>query len=81
MLNTHDNAAWLRELCAGGEQRHAALADLRALIRPDLPQGLSRWVSPEEPEFEFFQEYTVQRTLSHILEELDAFEGHTPFPT
>jgi hypothetical protein len=34
-----DNDAWLRDLQAGGEQREAALADLRALLVRALPRG------------------------------------------
>jgi RNA polymerase sigma-70 factor, ECF subfamily len=76
-----DNDAWLGDLHAGGERRDAALADLRALLIRALPQGLSRLLSPRNPEFESFVEDTVQETLMRTLAGLDSFEGRSQFTT
>ncbi len=81
MANTRDNDIWLKDLRAGGEQRDAALADLRAMLIRALPQGLSRMLSPDNPEFESFIEDTVQETLLRVLNSLDTFEGRSQFTT
>jgi RNA polymerase sigma-70 factor (ECF subfamily) len=76
-----DNDAWLRDLQAGGEQREAALADLRALLVRALPQGLARLLSPGNPEFESLIEDTAQETLLRTLAGLGTFEGRSQFTT
>ncbi len=76
-----DNDAWLRDLHAGGERRDAALADLHALLLRALPQGLSRLLSPKNPEFESLLEDTVQEALLRTLGGLDSFEGRSQFTT
>ncbi|HEX6270585.1 MAG TPA: RNA polymerase sigma factor [Anaerolineales bacterium] len=76
-----DNDTWLRDLHAGGAQREAALADLRALLLRALPQGVSRWLSPQNPEFESFIEDTAQETLLRTLAGLGTFEGRSQFTT
>jgi RNA polymerase sigma-70 factor, ECF subfamily len=81
MTSVRDNQTWLSDLHAGGVQRDAALADLRALLLRVLPQGISRWLSPDNPEFEFFIEDTAQETLLRVLNGLDTFEGRSQFIT
>lgn len=76
-----DNDTWLRDLHAGGAQRDMALADLHALLMRALPQGLSRLLSPENPEFESLLEDTAQETLLRVLDRLDTFEGRSQFTT
>lgn len=76
-----DNHAWLRDLHSGGERRDAALSDLRALLLRALPQGLSRLLSPGNPEFESFLEDTVQEALLRTLAGLDSFESRSQFTT
>jgi RNA polymerase sigma-70 factor (ECF subfamily) len=76
-----DNDTWLRDLHASGAQRDAALADLSALLLRALPQGLSRWLSPKNPEFESLIEDTAQETLLRTLAGLDTFEGRSQFTT
>lgn len=78
---TRDNDAWLRDLHSDGERRDAALADLRALLVRALPQGLSRLLSPGNPEFESFIEDTAQETLLRTIAGLDTFEGRSQFTT
>lgn len=80
-MTTRDNDAWLKDLRAGSERRDAALADLRAVLIRALPQGLSRMLSPENPEFEAFIEDAVQETLLRVLNSLDTFEGRSQFTT
>jgi RNA polymerase sigma-70 factor, ECF subfamily len=81
MINVRDSEMWLRDLRAGGVQRDAALVDLRALLLRALPQGIARWLSPENPEFEPFIEDTAQETLLRVLDRLDTFEGRSQFTT
>lgn len=81
MTSARDNHDWLSDLHAGGVQRDAALADLRTLLIRALPQGLSRWLSPDNPEFESFIEDTTQETLLRVLGALDTFQGRSQFTT
>jgi len=81
MTKPRDNDTWLRDLRAGGLQRDAALADLRILLLRALPQGLSRWLSPGNPEFDSLIEDTTQETLLRVLNALDTFEGRSQFTT
>ncbi len=81
MTSPRDNQAWLSDLHAGDVQREAALADLRALLLRALPQGLSRWLSPDNPEFQSFIEDTAQETLLRVLDALDTFQGRSQFTT
>ena len=81
MTNARDNDAWLRDLRAGGSQRDAALADLRSMLLRALPQGISKWLSPENPEFESLIEDTVQETLLRVLNGLSTFEGRSQLTT
>ncbi|MEW5941518.1 MAG: sigma-70 family RNA polymerase sigma factor [Chloroflexota bacterium] len=81
MANPRDNETWLRDLRAGEAQRDAALADLRALLIRALPQGISRLLSPENPEFEFLIEDTAQETLLVVMKSLETFEGRSQFTT
>ncbi len=81
MTNPRDNDTWLRDLHAGGAQRDTALADLHALLLRTLPQGLSQWLSYENPEFEALVEDTAQETLLRVLGGLDTFEGRSQFTT
>ena len=53
MIN-RDNDAWKNDLGAKGEGQDEALADLYALLLRALPAGLSRWLSPDNPEFDDF---------------------------
>lgn len=76
-----DNDTWLRDLHADGEEHNAALADLRALLLRALPQGLSRLLSPGNPEFESFIEDTAQEALLRAMAGLDTFEGRSQFTT
>lgn len=81
MTNLRDNDAWLRDLRAGGAQRDAALADLYGLLLRALPQGISRFLSPENPVFEALIEDTAQETLLRVLKGMDTFEGRSQFTT
>jgi RNA polymerase sigma-70 factor, ECF subfamily len=81
MINVRDNQTWLRDLYAEGAQRDAALVDLRAVLIRALPQGITSWLSPENPEFESFIEDTAQETLLRVLNRLDTFEGRSQFTT
>lgn len=81
MRDARDNDTWLKDLRSGGEVRDAALADLRSMLLRALPQGLVRWLPPENPEFEALLEDTAQETLLRVLRGLDQFEGRSQFTT
>ena len=80
-MTTRSNEQWLSELQATGEQKEAALADLRAIIARGLPFALSRWLSPASPQFESLTEEVTQETLLRVLDQLHTFEGRSMFTT
>jgi len=80
-MTTRTNEAWLADLRENGTQREAALEDLRAVIQKGLPYALSRWLSPEEPQFNSLIDEVTQETLLRVLDQLDTFEGRSQFTT
>jgi RNA polymerase sigma-70 factor (ECF subfamily) len=80
-MTTRSNEAWLADLRAEGEQRNAAIEDLRTIIHKGLPYALSRWLSPNQPQFEALVEEVTQETLLRVLDQLDTFEGRSQFTT
>ena len=81
MMAARTNEGWLADLRANGETRSLALEDLRAIIRRGLPYALSRWLSPEQPQFNALVEEVTQETLLRVLDQLDTFEGRSQFTT
>jgi RNA polymerase sigma-70 factor (ECF subfamily) len=75
------NEAWLSDLRNDGEQREEALEDLREIIQKGLPYALSRWLSPDQPQFNSLIEEVTQETLLRVLDQLDTFEGRSQFTT
>jgi RNA polymerase sigma-70 factor (ECF subfamily) len=80
-MPTRTNEAWLSDLRNNGSQREAALEDLRAIIQKGLPYALSRWLSPDEPQFNSLIDEVTQETLLRVLDQLDTFEGRSQFTT
>ncbi|MGB7876079.1 MAG: RNA polymerase sigma factor [Anaerolineales bacterium] len=80
-MTTRTNEQWLSDLRAEGEQKEAALADLRAVIARGLPFALSRWLSPASPQFESLTEEVTQETLLRVLDQMHTFEGRSMFTT
>ena len=80
-MTTRSNEQWLSDLQANGEQKEAALADLRDVIARGLPFALSRWLSPSSPQFESLTEEVTQETLLRVLDQLHTFEGRSMFTT
>jgi len=80
-MATRTNEAWLADLRANGETRSMALEDLRAVIQKGLPYALSRWLSPDLPQFSSLVEEVTQETLLRVLDQLDTFEGRSQFTT
>jgi RNA polymerase sigma-70 factor, ECF subfamily len=80
-MATRTNEAWLSDLRADGEIRNLALEDLRAIIQKGLPYALSRWLSPDLPQFNSLVEEVTQETLLRVLDQLDTFEGRSQFTT
>src|ERR1041384_6162689 len=75
------NEAWLSDLRSNGPEREAALEDLRTIIQKGLPYALSRWLSPDQPQFSSLVEEVTQETLLRVLDQLDTFEGRSQFTT
>ena len=80
-MATRTNEAWLSDLRANGETRSMALEDLRAVIQKGLPYALSRWLSPDLPQFNSLVDEVTQETLLRVLDQLDTFEGRSQFTT
>lgn len=80
-MPTRTNEAWLSDLRSNGSQREAALEDLRAVIQKGLPYALSRWLSPDEPQFNSLIDEVTQETLLRVLDQLNTFEGRSQFTT
>src|SRR3989337_2903668 len=51
IMSTRTNETWLSDLRDSGLARELALEDLRAIIQKGLPFALSRWLSPDQPQF------------------------------
>ena len=80
-MTTRTNEDWLADLRANSETRGKALEDLRAIIQRGLPYALSRWLSPDQPQFSALVEEVTQETLLRVLDQLDTFEGRSQFTT
>ncbi|HZM25096.1 MAG TPA: sigma-70 family RNA polymerase sigma factor [Anaerolineales bacterium] len=80
-MTTRTNEAWLSDLRSSGEAREAALEDLRSIVQKGLPYALSRWLSPDQPQFNSLVEEVTQETLLRVLDQLDSFEGRSQFTT
>ena len=78
---TRSNEAWLSDLRPDGAAREAAVADLREVIQHGLPYALSRWLSPDNPQFAPLVEEVTQETLLRVLDQLETFEGRSMFTT
>lgn len=81
MTLKRENADWLRDLQSAGEAREAALADLVSVLQRTLPSGLSRWLSPDHPQFDDLLADVIQDTLMRVLDNLHTFEGRSQFTT
>lgn len=75
------NEQWLADLRASGLEREAAIEDLRAIIQKGLPYALSRWLSPDQPQFNALVDEVTQETLLRVLDQLGTFEGRSQFTT
>jgi RNA polymerase sigma-70 factor (ECF subfamily) len=78
-MTDRDNLTWVADLREPGERREASLADLDAKLQPALKRGLSRWLSPNHPEFNDLVQDIAQETLMRVLKQLDTFEGKGQF--
>ena len=80
IMTTRTNEAWLSELRSSGQEREAALEDLRAVIQKGLPYALSRWLSPDQPQFNSLVEEVTQETLLRVLDQLDTLRDAVNSP-
>ena len=80
-MPSRTNEAWLSDLATPGPAREAALEDLRVIIQKGLPYALSRWLSPDQPQFNSLVEEVTQETLLRVLDQLNTFEGRSQFTT
>lgn len=81
VMTTRTNETWLSDLRSSGPAREAALEDLRSIIQKGLPYALSRWLSPDQPQFNSLVEEVTQETLLRVLDQLGSFEGRSQFTT
>ena len=81
IMSARTNEAWLSDLRSNGEVRSRALEDLRLVIQRGLPYALSRWLSPDQPQFGALVDEVTQETLLRVLDQLDTFEGRSQFTT
>ena len=81
IMSTRTNEAWLSDLRSSGSTREDALEDLRSVIQKGLPYALSRWLSPDQPQFNSLVEEVTQETLLRVLDQLGTFEGRSQFTT
>ena len=81
IMPVRTNETWLADLRDNGQARELALEDLRAIIQKGLPFALSRWLSPDQPQFNALVEEVTQETLLRVLDQLDTFEGRSQFTT
>jgi RNA polymerase sigma-70 factor (ECF subfamily) len=80
-MPTRTNEAWLADLGTPGPDREAALEDLRVIVQKGLPYALSRWLSPDSPQFSALVDEVTQETLLRVLDQLNTFEGRSRFTT
>jgi RNA polymerase sigma-70 factor (ECF subfamily) len=80
-MTKRTNDEWLQDLRTPGLSQEKALADLRAILLQGLPYALSKWLSPNDPQFESLAEESVQDTLLRVLDRLDTFQGRSQFTT
>lgn len=80
-MATRANEQWLADLRASGLERESAIEDLRAIIQKGLPYALSRWLSPDQPQFNALVDEVTQETLLRVLDQLGTFEGRSQFTT
>ena len=81
IMTARTNEGWLSDLRSSGEAREAALEDLRSIIHKGLPYALSRWLSPDQPQFNSLVDEVTQETLLRVLDQLNSFEGRSQFTT
>jgi RNA polymerase sigma-70 factor (ECF subfamily) len=75
------NEEWLTDLKSEDERKALALADLRTIIAAGLPYALSKYLTPDNPQFQPLVEEVTQDTLLRVLDRLDSFEGRSRFTT
>ncbi|MDD2921036.1 MAG: hypothetical protein PHQ36_02020 [Anaerolineales bacterium] len=80
-MDQRTNNEWIADLRADGDRQAQALQDLYAIFVEGLPNALSGKLSPDDPEFETFVKSIAKKTIMHVLENLDTFEGHSAFIT
>ena len=80
-MHDRTNEEWLADLRSEGEAKESALADLRAIILSGLPYALSKYLSPDNPQFQSLTEEVSQETLLRVMSHLDTFEGRSKFTT
>jgi RNA polymerase sigma-70 factor (ECF subfamily) len=80
-MTDRTNEEWIADLISEGEQKEAALADLRSVIASGLPYALSNYLSPDNAQFHSLAEEVTQDTLLRVLDHLDSFEGRSRFTT
>lgn len=80
-MQKRTNEQWLSSLRSSGEEQEKALADLRQIIITGLPFSLSKYLSPQDPQFNPLTDEVAQETLLRVLSHIESFEGRSQFTT
>lgn len=80
-MRQRTNENWLGDLRADGDRHAQAVDDLRQLVRRELSHALSDKFSLNHEQLETIIESASQKTVSHILQNLNSFTGLTAFTT
>lgn len=80
-VDKRTNDEWIADLCAGGDRQAQVLEDLRVIISQSLAHALSGRLSTDEPKFETFVKSIAEKTIVHVLGNLNTFKEHSAFTT
>ncbi len=75
------NEEWLVDLRSEGERQSMAVKDLRATILQGLPYAMNGKIALDNPDFRTFADSIAQRTLKHIQDHLNDYDGRSAFTT
>lgn len=80
-MNQRTSEEWLNDLQCSDERRSQALADLSAIILESLPYALRGMSPPNSPDIKTPADMVAQKTLIHVQEHLNDYNGKSAFTT
>jgi RNA polymerase sigma factor (sigma-70 family) len=81
IMDHRTNDEWMNDLSSEGDRKSLAMEDLRSVILRGLPYALSGEVEPDSPEFNAISNAIIQKTLLHVQEYMNTFDGKSSFTT